>query len=111
MKKWTINIPIYNYDVEIIYDEDMYKLVDYVSQSYFITPTYEGSLDNYDALTWPLDGGQAIITTTTLDQFVLLHECVHVIWNLGKACGINDEEFFAYTLQYLFKQLMQYIND
>ena len=51
MKKWTINIPIYNYDVDIIYDDDMYKLVDYVSQSYFITPTYEGSLDNYDALT------------------------------------------------------------
>lgn len=51
MKKWTINIPIYNFDVEILYDEDMENMVNYISETYFLSPTYEGSLTDYDALT------------------------------------------------------------
>ena len=111
MKKWTINIPIYNFDVEILYDEDMENMVNYISETYFLSPTYEGSLTDYDALTWPIDSTLIVITTTTSNQFVLLHECVHVVWNMFKCCGINDEESYAYTLQYLYKQVMKKFND
>lgn len=111
MKKWTVNIPIYNYDIEILYDEDMQLLVDYISQRNFLSPQYEGTLDNYDALTWPLTGNLIVITTITTDKYVLLHECVHAIWHISKSCGINDEEFFAYTLQYLYKQVMKNFDD
>ena len=111
MKKWTVNIPIYNFEIEILYDEDMQNMVNYISEAHFLSPTYEGSLSDYDALTWPINGSLIIITTTTTNKYVIVHECVHVVWSMFKSCGIDDEESFAYMLQYLYKQVMDKFND
>lgn len=32
----------------------------------------------------------------------LVHEMYHVVYKLFKECGIEDEETFAYTIEYLF---------
>lgn len=34
----------------------------------------------------------------------LVHEMYHVVYKLFKECGIEDEETFAYTLEYLFSE-------
>lgn len=56
--------------------------------------------------TFTTDGTQylVVVLQEELNDFdsILVHEMYHVVYKLFKECGIEDEETFAYTLEYLF---------
>lgn len=54
------------------------------------------------------DGTQYLVVVLRNDltdpNRILVHEMYHVVHKLFKECGIEDEEVFAYTLEYLFSK-------
>lgn len=56
--------------------------------------------------TFTTDGVQYIIVVLKAElnnpDSTLVHEMCHVVQKLFNECGIEDEEVFAYTLEYLF---------
>lgn len=58
--------------------------------------------------TFTTDGTQylVVVLQEELNDFdsTLVHEMYHVVHKLFKECGIEDEEVFAYTLEYLFSE-------
>lgn len=58
--------------------------------------------------TFTTDGVQYIIVVLKAElnnpDSTLVHEMCHVVQKLFNECGIEDEEVFAYTLEYLFSE-------
>ena len=58
--------------------------------------------------TFTTDGVQYLIVVLRNDlvnpDSIIVHEMCHVVQKLFKECGIEDEEVFAYTLEYLFSK-------
>ncbi len=58
--------------------------------------------------TFTTDGAQYLIVVLKAElnnpDNILVHEMCHVVQKLFNECGIEDEEVFAYTLEYLFSE-------
>ena len=50
------------------------------------------------------DGTNIIYSANPMKPAALIHELVHVVHGIMRAKGVSDEEAFAYTLEYLYKE-------
>lgn len=70
---------------------------------YNILPPEEDSV----ASTWDLGGIQIIYLAKDAVQSELIHECLHVVFNLCRYVGIKvtDEEALCYMLEYIVERI------
>lgn len=65
---------------------------------------------NSAAVTTILGGDVVIYAPQMISTQVLVHEIVHAVALLMRLTGIDDEEFRAYTTEYLFTMLHPFIS-
>lgn len=111
MKKWEINIPIFDKSILVLYDEDINKTTSYIENVYSVSLECK-SPDLTDGLTFILPNGLIVICLTSNDPYVVLHECTHAVFALKELVGWvnNEEEVFCYTLEWVYKHVTQCIN-
>lgn len=98
----TISRVIHKQVIDKLHQEELTKdLIDCFSKDRVLYPgtTFE---------TFTTDGVQYLIVVLCENlnnpDCILVHEMCHVVHKLFKECGIEDEEIFAYTLEYLFSE-------
>ena len=106
MKRKTINIPIYNSSLTIIFDKDF----SYIEKKYGTE-----SLSNYGAITMrnPFKFGHYIVAFTHTKEGIIAHEIVHLVNYIFKDKGIKldveNDEAQAYLTGWLYDKIENFI--
>lgn len=108
MHKKTIIIPIYQYQLTMIYN----KNIDEVAKQHKLTLYYD-----YSALTFEDDVKHRHIIVAfsdAKDLSVVAHEIVHIknyiFLRIGANLDLNNDEFEAYLTMYLFDKIYNFLS-
>lgn len=109
MKRWAINVPIFDIEVEIVLGDNLGNIATYIEDAYDCS-FMDAGLDTV-AATYDVPNGPIVIALTCMDKWFVLHECLHAVWKIFKRKGIEDEETFCYLAEWLYKEVYILIDD
>lgn len=107
MKRWALNIPIFDVEIEIVLGDEISKIAKYVEDAY---DNYIEYIPGTVAVTYDISDGPIIIGLTSNDQWYMLHECLHAVHKIFNRKGIQDEETFCYLGEWLYREVYTIVN-
>lgn len=113
MKRWEIDIPIFEKLLVVIKADTLDKVDEYISDIYHMPLHHEATANLLNATTYselPDDVIYMGLTNecTTRD---VVHECGHVAWQILKLIGGQDEEVYCYLLDFIFDKVTKCIKE